>query len=195
MTHFDYARMSSTAGDFRNLTPLVLMSALQQAGTVVYEPIHRFRLETPADTFGPMLPALARLRAVPHAPVHAGLVVPAGGRDPGGPGARAAAAAAGADPRRRRAGIELRPLPSRSAARSRPGRGRTTTRSTARSTCHISRAGPEQAPDPRPLPRARRAGVGISYALLATSDLAVGSTFWASTSASRSRSSVDAIVG
>ena len=45
-----------------NLTPLVLMSALEQAGTAVYEPIHRFRLEIPADTFGPALPALARLQ-------------------------------------------------------------------------------------------------------------------------------------
>jgi len=57
--------MSSTAGDFRNLTPLVLMSALNQAGTVVCEPIHRFHLEVPADTFGATMPVLARLRAVP----------------------------------------------------------------------------------------------------------------------------------
>jgi ribosomal protection tetracycline resistance protein len=60
--------MSSTAGDFRSLTPLVLMSALRQAGTRVYEPMHRFRLEIPADTFGAVLPALGRLRAVPRAP-------------------------------------------------------------------------------------------------------------------------------
>jgi ribosomal protection tetracycline resistance protein len=80
MTHSGYAprqshshgsfdkSMSSTAGDFRNLTPLVLMSALTQAGTKVYEPMHRFSLEFPADALGPMLPALARLRAVPGAP-------------------------------------------------------------------------------------------------------------------------------
>ncbi|MEV4059050.1 translation factor GTPase family protein [Nonomuraea dietziae] len=77
MTHSGYAArqshshavfdksMSSTAGDFRNLTPLVLMSALRQAGTRVYEPMHRFRLEIPADTFGQVVAALARLRAVP----------------------------------------------------------------------------------------------------------------------------------
>jgi ribosomal protection tetracycline resistance protein len=59
--------MSSTAGDFRNLTPLVLMRALQDAGTMVYEPIQRFRLEIPADVLGPMLPALARVHAVPGA--------------------------------------------------------------------------------------------------------------------------------
>jgi ribosomal protection tetracycline resistance protein len=60
--------MSSTAGDFRNLTPLVLVGALRQAGTAVYEPIHRFNLEAPADTLGPLLPALAQLGAVPQAP-------------------------------------------------------------------------------------------------------------------------------
>ncbi|MFF1917944.1 GTP-binding protein [Streptomyces sp. NPDC058239] len=60
--------MSSTAGDFRNLTPLVLMSALREAGTTVYEPMHRFRLELPADLLGPLLPVLAHLRAVPGTP-------------------------------------------------------------------------------------------------------------------------------
>ncbi len=64
--------MSSTGEDFRKLTPLVMMSALQQAGTVVCEPIHRFRLDVPADTLGPLLPALARLRAVPHTQVTRG---------------------------------------------------------------------------------------------------------------------------
>jgi ribosomal protection tetracycline resistance protein len=59
--------MSSTAGDFRNLTPLVLMDALARAGTRVHEPMHRFRLEIPADTLGAVLPVLGRLRAVPRA--------------------------------------------------------------------------------------------------------------------------------
>ena len=69
--HFDKS-MSSTAGDFRNLTPLVLMDALKQAGTGVYEPVHRFHLEIPADAYGPVLPVLARLRAVPGGPVMRG---------------------------------------------------------------------------------------------------------------------------
>jgi ribosomal protection tetracycline resistance protein len=69
--HFDKS-MSSTAGDFRNLTRLILMSALSRAGTGVYEPVHRFHLEIPADTYGPVLPVLARLRAVPGAPVMRG---------------------------------------------------------------------------------------------------------------------------
>ena len=98
--------MSSTAGDFRRLTPLVLMAALRQAGTTVYEPLHRFELEFPADTLGAVLPALG-----------------AAGRRPGdaGPGAmcacwrhdprrerpRPAAAAAEADARRGRAGVRF----------------------------------------------------------------------------------------
>ncbi|CAM5615255.1 MULTISPECIES: translation factor GTPase family protein [Streptomyces] len=58
--------MSSTGYDFRGLTPLVLMEALRRAGTRVHEPVHRFRLETPADTLAALLPALAGQRAVPH---------------------------------------------------------------------------------------------------------------------------------
>ena len=57
--------MSSTAGDFRNLTPLVLMDALRKAGTMVLEPIHSFSVEVPSDVFGTLLPVLSRLRAVP----------------------------------------------------------------------------------------------------------------------------------
>jgi ribosomal protection tetracycline resistance protein len=64
--------MSSTAGDFRLLTPLVLMRALEQAGTRVEEPVHRFRAELPADTLGPVLPVLGRLRAVPRTTTIAG---------------------------------------------------------------------------------------------------------------------------
>jgi ribosomal protection tetracycline resistance protein len=59
--------LSSTGEDFRKLTPVVLMSALQQAGTAVCEPVHRFRLDAPADTLVALIPALARLRAVPRA--------------------------------------------------------------------------------------------------------------------------------
>jgi ribosomal protection tetracycline resistance protein len=51
--------------DFRMLTPLVVMTALRRAGTVVCEPVHRFRLETPADTLNVLLPVLAKLHAVP----------------------------------------------------------------------------------------------------------------------------------
>jgi len=64
--------LSSTGEDYRGLTPLVLMSALQRAGTVVCEPIHRFRLDVPADSLGVLLPALTRLRAVPRTQVTQG---------------------------------------------------------------------------------------------------------------------------
>jgi ribosomal protection tetracycline resistance protein len=59
---------SSTAGDFRNLTPLVLLEALRRAGTQVCEPIHQFELEIPAELVGTILSTLARLRAVPQTP-------------------------------------------------------------------------------------------------------------------------------
>jgi ribosomal protection tetracycline resistance protein len=57
--------LSSTGEDYRGLTPLVAMAALQRAGTVVCEPVQHFRLDVPADTLGVLLPALARLRAIP----------------------------------------------------------------------------------------------------------------------------------
>ena len=59
--------MSSTAGDFRNLTRLVLATALNEAGTVVCEPIHRFDLEVAEETLSAVLALLARVGAVPYA--------------------------------------------------------------------------------------------------------------------------------
>jgi ribosomal protection tetracycline resistance protein len=67
MTRSGYWSALSTAGDFRSLTPLVLMSALRRAGTGVYEPIHRFHLDVPADLLGSVLPVLGRLGAAPRA--------------------------------------------------------------------------------------------------------------------------------
>ena len=57
--------MSSTARDFRQLTPLVVMAALERAGTTVCEPVHRFAIELPPDTVGPTAAAVAALRGVP----------------------------------------------------------------------------------------------------------------------------------
>ena len=54
----------SSPQDFRKLTPLVVMAALRRAGTVVCEPVHRFRLDTPVDTLNALLPVLAKLHAV-----------------------------------------------------------------------------------------------------------------------------------
>jgi ribosomal protection tetracycline resistance protein len=60
------SRRGPTSGpqDFRKLTPLVVMAALRQAGTVVCAPVHRFRLDVPADTLDVVIPALAKLRAI-----------------------------------------------------------------------------------------------------------------------------------
>ena len=69
MTQTGYVSPGSTAADFRKLTPLVLMSALKQARSVVCEPIHRFQLDGPEDALGPTLALLAQLRAVPGTPI------------------------------------------------------------------------------------------------------------------------------
>jgi ribosomal protection tetracycline resistance protein len=53
----------STPADFRKLTPLVLMQALERAGTAVCEPTVRISLEVPTETIGMVMPALARLGA------------------------------------------------------------------------------------------------------------------------------------
>ena len=48
------------------------VQALKRAGTTVHEPMQRFGLEIPAQSFGAVLPVLSRLRAVPQAPVTKG---------------------------------------------------------------------------------------------------------------------------
>jgi ribosomal protection tetracycline resistance protein len=64
--------MSSIGSDFRLVTPLVVMAALQRARTVVCEPIHRYELEIPADVLPVLVPTLARLDAPPLDQVAAG---------------------------------------------------------------------------------------------------------------------------
>ena len=39
----------------------------------MHEPVHRFRLEAPADALGPLLPLVGRLGGVPEPPVLAGV--------------------------------------------------------------------------------------------------------------------------
>jgi ribosomal protection tetracycline resistance protein len=51
----------STAADFRQLTPLVIRQALEDAGTTVCEPVMRVSVEAPAEAVGAVLTALARL--------------------------------------------------------------------------------------------------------------------------------------
>ena len=67
LTDSGYSSPSTTAGDFKKLTPLVVMAALRRAGTDVCEPIHHFRLDGPADSLAQTLRVLARLRAEPQA--------------------------------------------------------------------------------------------------------------------------------
>ena len=54
--------------DFRKLTPLVLMQALEQARTVVCEPIVRVTVELPAEAIGTVIAALGRLGATVEPP-------------------------------------------------------------------------------------------------------------------------------
>ncbi|MFJ7210114.1 GTP-binding protein [Amycolatopsis sp. NPDC098790] len=68
LTHTAFFSPLSAAGDFRKMTPLVLMAALKQAGTRVHEPVHRFELEVPANAVSAVLLKLAQLRAVPGEP-------------------------------------------------------------------------------------------------------------------------------
>jgi ribosomal protection tetracycline resistance protein len=84
MTHSGYNSPTSVAADFRNLTPLVLIDALKQAGTRVCEPMQHFRLELPADTLGSILPVLSRLDAVPQTPVMRGASCVVEGEIPAG---------------------------------------------------------------------------------------------------------------
>lgn len=57
-----YSSPFSTAGDFRKLTPLVVMQALLQAGTAVCEPIEQLEVDAPEDTVGAVCTALIRAR-------------------------------------------------------------------------------------------------------------------------------------
>ncbi|MGH9104634.1 MAG: GTP-binding protein [Acidimicrobiales bacterium] len=72
LTDCNYSSPGTNAGDFRKLTPLVLMTALRRAGTIVCEPVDCFRLEIPEDTFSVVLRALARLNALSEAPTTQG---------------------------------------------------------------------------------------------------------------------------
>jgi len=56
----------STAADFRKLTPIVLISALEQARSVVCEPIVEVSIELPTDKIGAVVSALARLGGAMH---------------------------------------------------------------------------------------------------------------------------------
>lgn len=69
LTHTGYASMITTASHFRNLVPLVLMEALSQAGTDVYEPINQFELSVPVHAISTSIFKLSQLRAVYEQPI------------------------------------------------------------------------------------------------------------------------------
>ena len=58
----------TTLWDYRVLTPLVLMTALQQGGTTVHEPVLEFHLEFTAGDLGPIMSALNEFGARPCGP-------------------------------------------------------------------------------------------------------------------------------
>jgi ribosomal protection tetracycline resistance protein len=53
----------STAADFRKLTPIVLMRALERAGTAVCEPLSHVRVDASAESLGAILRTLSTLGA------------------------------------------------------------------------------------------------------------------------------------
>jgi ribosomal protection tetracycline resistance protein len=57
-----------TARDVKKLVPLVLMQALERAGSVVCEPVFRIAAEVPTESIGSMLAAVGRLGAGPATP-------------------------------------------------------------------------------------------------------------------------------
>lgn len=56
--------ISSVAGDFRHLAPVVLVAALREARTTVCQPIDRFELDLPERAHGEVVALLGRLGAV-----------------------------------------------------------------------------------------------------------------------------------
>ncbi|MEU8819682.1 translation factor GTPase family protein [Actinoplanes sp. NPDC048796] len=56
--------ISSVAADFRNLAPVVVAAALRRAGTRVCQPIERFDVNLPHETFDAVAALLGRLGAV-----------------------------------------------------------------------------------------------------------------------------------
>ncbi|REK90765.1 tetracycline resistance ribosomal protection protein Otr(A) [Streptomyces inhibens] len=63
LTRSGFVGPVSTAGDFRTVTPVVLLRALDRAGTRVYEPCHAFEAEIPLAALAPVTARLAALGA------------------------------------------------------------------------------------------------------------------------------------
>jgi ribosomal protection tetracycline resistance protein len=69
LTHTGYSSVATTAGDFRNLVPLVLMEALAQAGTAVYEPLNDFELNAPLQAISQVMFRLSMVQAIFDRPI------------------------------------------------------------------------------------------------------------------------------
>lgn len=69
LTHTGYSSVATTAGDFRHLVPLVLMDALVQAGTAVYEPLNEFELSAPLQAISQAMFKLSILKAIFEKPI------------------------------------------------------------------------------------------------------------------------------
>ena len=63
VTAAGYWDATSTGGDFRGLTPLLLMEALKKASTEVYEPLNAFELDFPEPLLGKILAILSKVEA------------------------------------------------------------------------------------------------------------------------------------
>ena len=64
-----YSSPTSSARDFRKLSEVVLAAAVRDAGTIVCEPVQRFRIDAPESSLAGLLRALARVRATPGQPM------------------------------------------------------------------------------------------------------------------------------
>ena len=64
LTDTAYFSPVTSAGDFRKLTPLVLMAALSTARTTVHEPVNQFEVEVPDDTVRAVMSRLTAARAI-----------------------------------------------------------------------------------------------------------------------------------
>jgi ribosomal protection tetracycline resistance protein len=72
ITDCGYGAPGTTSGDFHRLAPMVVMQALQNAGTQVCQPVANVRLEVPADAVSRALQYLARIGARVQAPAVGG---------------------------------------------------------------------------------------------------------------------------
>ena len=149
--------MSSTGRDFRHLTPLVLVSALRQAGTAVCEPVHAFRAGDPGRH---ARRGAARVRPRGRGGARAGRARRARGARPAPSPRRACTACAACcpgSPAARRCWSPGSTTTGRCAAPRPPDRGRRSTRGGGRSTCSRSTVGSARGDRRAPLlPRRRR---------------------------------------